>query len=137
LPSLLLAPELQDVAMVPVRAGAGGAERRAEGRDLVGESSPLAPQAVGRRAGRPLPGPARVLVFAPRLDPAPRLAKDRREGRPGPDEVSRAALLEPPFDGDGAHRRARARLLFHRGCLRARLGLLRLDGAALARVVFG
>ena len=49
----------------------GAQSAGAEGRALVGQPPPLAPQALRHRSGRPLGAAARLLVLARRLDPAP------------------------------------------------------------------
>ena len=76
---LLLAPG----ATRPSRAfqfllALAGADAAAEGRALVGEPPPLAPQVFRRPEGCPLGAPARLLVVAHRLDHAPRIGRDRR-----------------------------------------------------------
>ena len=71
------------------------AERRPEGRHLVGEPPPLAPQALGHAARRPLGAAARVLVLAHRLGAAQRVERHRRGARQGSLALPGAALPQP------------------------------------------
>jgi hypothetical protein len=105
LPSLLLAPVVQDVARVPAGPRRAGAELGAEGRALVGEPPPAAPQIFGHALRRALTRAARLLVFAPRLDPERRVDRHRSDHRVGPGPLPRAAPAEPQRLPDAARRR--------------------------------
>src|SRR6185369_9496007 len=134
-PPLLLAPRVQDLARVPAGPGPGRAERGTEGGALVVRPSPLAPQALGYAARRPLGPPAGLLVLARRVDPGRPVERDRPRHGPRPGEVPRAPFPEPPLHPALARGRAGRRLLPPGWRAWAGLGLLRLDGDAVARVV--
>ena len=135
LPPLLLAPHLQDVALVPVRARARRAERRAEGRAVVGRAPPQAPQALRHARATSTRRAARLLVLARRLDPAPRLERDRPDAWSATSRSTRSCAVLNRTCCHAAAGRAGARRSCSSAACRARVGLLRLDGAAVARHV--
>ena len=128
-PPLLLAPLVQDVARVPVPARARRADVGAEGRAVVGEPPPLAPQVLGHaratstRRGSAASG-TRTSAGSWRAD------WDDTDARAGqrPREVSRAALPRTAA-ACSCCRRSRSALAFLLlgGVHGARVGLLRLD----------
>src|SRR5262249_29876575 len=94
-PPLLQPPRVppRPASAVPPRLP--GPDGRPEGRALVGVESPPPPQVLGPSRGHPQPDPGRLLVEPHRLDPLPRSREDRLLSRPGPREVSGAALARP------------------------------------------
>ena len=122
---------------VPVPARARRAERGPEGRAVVGGPPPPAPQVLGHAERHPLGEAARVLVLAHRLDHghASWDETDRRAwSRTWRSSPSCAALDRPSCTCCPRVALALA-FLFAGRLARARLGLLRLDRAALARHV--
>src|SRR5215470_16857608 len=87
LPSLLLAPQLQDLALVPVRARSRRGADRPEGPAVVGGAPPRTPQDVRHRRRPALGQAVRILVGPPGLDPQPRPRGDPVRSDPGLCEV--------------------------------------------------
>src|SRR5262249_45054643 len=92
---LFLPPQLQDVALVSVRARRRRRDDRPEGPAVVGRAPPRAPQAVRRRRRSALGQAVRVLVGAPGLVPEPRPRGDPEPSGQGLCEVPRAPVAGP------------------------------------------
>ena len=137
LPPLLRAPRLQDLALVPVpaRARARRARRR---RACSGGRATTA--GITRTRTRPedvhSPRAAGFLVLAHRLDHAARMGRDRAQRWCATWRgIPELRFLDRPGAVTSADGRARARVSVARRRARPGVGLLRLHGAALARIV--
>src|SRR6266568_4775203 len=100
---------------------------------VVGGAPPRSPPQLRWARGRPLAPPPRVLVEPRRLDPLAPPSRDEARPREGPRALPRAPLpRSPPLP---AARRPRPRAPPRGRVAGAPLGLLRLDGRAVARDV--